>query len=78
MALMNAETLKQLMLEVGLKGVLVGGVGTSTLRSKAQGTGLSKIFLRRVAQTWNLTNQLLPKISSRHGNLWAMGQVPLV
>jgi len=76
LSMMNTEALQRLMVDVGLQKVRAGGVGTATLRSRVEGTGPTKIFLRRVAQAWNLTNQLLPQISGWHSTLWAMGQVP--
>jgi len=76
LSMMNTETLQSLMVSVGLQEVHVGGVGTATLRSRYQGTGPTKMFLRRVSQAWNLTNKLLPKISCWHSTLWAIGQIP--
>ncbi len=76
LSMMNLETLQSLMLSVGLLEVRVGGVGTATLRSRVQGKGPTKKFLRRVAQAWNLTNKLVPQISGWHSTLWAMGLVP--
>lgn len=73
--LMKTETLRCLLVAVGLEDVVAGSDGPATVWSRVAGRSLKTTFLRRIAQAWNLANRVGPRLAPWRSTIWAHGRV---